>query len=166
MEKTENSLYNQVAIGATAGFIGQYIGDFIYNLIENEGYSIEIRSKESSYVAGIVSGGAVAVFNNKLSLLQSVALSVGIFYLVYDSTDHLLGGEGMRNSNFLKEYIFDVIVIYFLVLLQNIFFDLFFPNTNREEAEFSDEVVITLITGIIVNTYYDFKKIIRNTKRN
>lgn len=163
---SNNSTYKEIATGAIAGFIGQYIGDFIYNIIENEGYSIEIRSNESSYIAGIVSGGAVAIFNNKLSTFQSVVLSVGLFYLVFDSVDQLFGNNGMRNSNFIKEFIIDVVVIYILVLIQNTFFDKFLPNFNQNEEEFSDEVVVTLITGIIINTYYDFKKIINKRKNS
>lgn len=157
----KNNLYKEISVGIVAGFIGQYVGDVIYNFLENKGYSYEIRSTDSLYIAGIVSGGAVAVFNNKLPLFSSVLLSVGMFYAIYDTTDKLLGGKGMNEKNLLKEFIFDAIFIYILVALQNTFIDLFFPNLdNNSNTLFSDEIIITLITGIIINSYYDIKKIV------
>lgn len=160
----KNNLYKEIAVGIVAGFIGQYIGDVIYNFIENKGYSYEIRSTDSLYIAGVISGGAVAVFNNKLPLFSSVVLSVGMFYVVFDASDKLLGGKGMSEKNLLKEFIFDAIVVYILIMLQNTFIDLFFPNLeNNNNTLFSDEIIITLITGIIINSYYDVKKIIQET---
>lgn len=158
----KNNLYKEIAVGIVAGFIGQYIGDVIYNFIENKGYSYEIRSTDSLYIAGVISGGAVAVFNNKLPLFSSVVLSVGMFYVVFDACDKLMGGKGMSEKNLLKEFIFDAIVVYILIMLQNTFIDLFFPNLeNDNNTLFSDEIIITLITGIIINSYYDIKKIIQ-----
>lgn len=160
----KNNLYKEISVGIVAGFIGQYIGDVIYNFLENKGYSYEIRSTDSLYIAGIISGGAVAVFNNKLPLFSSVVLSVGMFYVVFDASDKLMGGKGMSEKNLLKEFIFDSIVVYILIMLQNTFIDLFFPSLeNNNNTLFSDEIIITLITGIIINSYYDIKKIIQET---
>lgn len=160
-DNKNDNLYKEISVGIVAGFIGQYVGDVIYNFLENKGYSYEIRSTDSLYIAGIVSGGAVSVFNNKLPLFSSVLLSVGMFYAIYDATDKLLGGKGMSEKNLLKEFIFDTIFIYILVVLQNTFVDLFFPNLdNNSNTLFSDEIIITLITGIIINSYYDIKKIV------
>lgn len=160
----KNNLYKEISVGIAAGFIGQYIGDVIYNFLENKGYSYEIRSTDSLYIAGIISGGAVAVFNNKLPLFSSVVLSVGMFYVVFDASDKLMGGKGMNEKNLLKEFIFDAIVVYILIMLQNTFIDLFFPDLeNNNNTLFSDEIIITLITGIIINSYYDIKKIIQET---
>lgn len=160
----KNNLYKEIAVGIVAGFIGQYIGDVIYNFLENKGYSYEIRSTDSLYIAGIISVGAVAVVNNKLPLFSSVVLSVGMFYVVFDASDKLMGGKGMSEKNLLKEFIFDAIVVYILIMLQNTFIDLFFPDLeNNNNTLFSDEIIITLITGIIINSYYDIKKIIQET---
>lgn len=160
-DNKNDNLYKEISVGIVAGFIGQYVGDVIYNFLENKGYSYEIRSTDSLYIAGIVSGGAVSVFNNKLPLFSSVLLSVGMFYAIYDATDKLLGGKGMSEKNLLKEFIFDTIFIYILVVLQNTLVDLFFPNLdNNSNTLFSDEIIITLITGIIINSYYDIKKIV------
>ncbi len=165
-EKNQKNLYNDIAIGATAGFIGQYIGDVLYNAIENKGYFWEIRSEDSLYIAGVVSGGAVAIFNEKLSLFSSVVLSVGLFYLVFDASDQLLGGKGMREANLIREFIFDVIIIYILVAFQNKFIELFFPHLNENSDNlFADEVIVTLVTGIIINAYYDIKNIIRQKNK-
>lgn len=161
MEK--ENIFQEASIGAIAGFIGQYIGDVIYSLIENKGYSIEIRSEESLYIAGVASGAISQVYSDKLDLLSSVALSVGLFYMIYDVSDQLLGGEGMRRRNYIKDFLIDVFIIYILVCFQNTFFDLFFPNRNDENILFFDDQVITiLITNIIINTYYDIKKLVGN----
>ena len=163
MTINKNNIFQEASIGAIAGFVGQYIGDLIYSLIENKGYSIEIRSEESLYIAGIVSGSISNIYGEKFDLLSSVALSVGIFYMIYDVSDQILGGDGMRNRNYLKDYLIDVFIIYILVLFQNIFLELFFPRrSNEENTFFDDEVITILITNVIINTYYDIKKLIGN----
>ncbi len=162
-EKSNNSLYTKIAVGISAGFIGQYIGDVIYNFLENKGYTYEIRSEMSLYLAGIISGGVAAIFDDEIPLFQSVLLSVGIFYLVFDASDQFLGGDGMSKKIFLKEFIVDAIIIYILVTFQNTFIDLFLPNVNSNtNTLFDDEIILTLISGIIINSYYDVKKIITN----
>ena len=83
--------------------------------------------------------------------------------MIYDVSDQLLGGEGMRRRNYIKDFLIDVFIIYILVCFQNTFFDLFFPNRNDENVLFFDDQVITiLITNIIINTYYDIKKLVGN----
>lgn len=165
-KESKDNLYSEIAVGVSAGFIGQYIGDVIYNFLEDKGYTYEIRSTESLYLAGIVSGGVSAIYNEKLSLFSSVLLSVGVFYLVFDASDQLLGGDGMSKKLLLKEFIVDSIIIYILIILQNTFIDLFIgKNINSENNLFSDEIIITLITGIIINSYYDVKKIVSERKK-
>ena len=69
----------------------------------------------------------------------------------------------MRRRNYIKDFLIDVFIIYILVCFQNTFFDLFFPNRNDENVLFFDDQVITiLITNIIINTYYDIKKLVGN----
>lgn len=144
-----------IAVGATAGFIGQYLGDQIYNFV-TKSRELQFSSNINSYIAGIISGAAVGALSINLNLFQSTVLSVGLFYAIFEGFKVFTGEKLKVDSELLKAFVEDIVVVYILLVIEN---ELFPEQEKPEEAIFEEELISNIVSGIIVNAYYSFKRL-------
>ena len=141
------------SLGATTNFFGQFIAISLFNEIETDEPKSFVMS---TFISAIVAGGFLETINDKIdSLLAQTALAVGLNHCVLDVVDRMLGGEGLNHETFIEDYIFDTIIVYYIVLVVNQIYKLLYIKTDREE--FGGKVLGFLPLSIAINMYYNYR---------
>lgn len=156
---TLNDDIKYAAAGATAGFIGQYIGDQIVIYIKKDRRPLSMRSRASGYIAAITSGAIAGFYINKIVLLNRVIISVGAYYSVFFILEELVYGFKNSGIDILKDFIEDIFVIYLILLFEEeLFGDIIESLKSENEVIFEEEVISTLVTSIATYGYQAYKK--------
>lgn len=146
-------MMEKFAIGATTNFFGEYIALLLYNHLVEEDQPVFTTSV---FISTIIAGGFLETVKNKInSLLAQTALAVGLNHSLIDVVDRLMGGEGLDHETFLENYIFDTIIVYYIVIILNKVFEMLYRKTKDES--FGAKVIGNLPLSIAINTYFNFR---------
>ena len=147
-------IYKRFVTGATANFFGEYLSQALFNYLENQ--PINSNLKTSSYIAAIISGGfANTIFPRIKSLLGKTVLITGLTRSLVDQIDRLLGGEGLNHETYLEDFIFDVIIIYYIALVFTKIGELI-RNKNKESS-WDAKIISNLPLSIAINMYLNYR---------
>ncbi len=141
-------------VGAVAGLIGTYIGDVVnYTFFDktNKVFT-NLKAYYGNVIAGFFSGAVLAKTTNIfLGVVAAVGINKGVTYVINEYC-------GIENRNLLRDFIFDTILIYYLVLLIKRILDLLGVEESEEEIIGIEEIVTTAT----INIYFVFKRNIRS----
>lgn len=143
--------FESFAVGSTSNFFGQYIADEITNMISNNKTEIDITSTD--YIGSIISGGFLNI--SGASGFSRSVLAIGLTYSIRFAISKLRNEEYKDAKTLLEDFIFDSILVYFIIRIIATIFS--FLNVD-ENSSFSERVLRNLIDSIVINVVLDFKK--------
>lgn len=146
-------MIKRFAIGATSNFFGEYIALLLYNHLEQEE---QPRFTISVFISTIIAGGFLGTITYKIdSLLAKTALAVGLTHSLIDVIDRMMGGTGLNHETFIEDFIFDTIIVFYIVLIITKIYEMLYKKTKNED--FSVKVLGILPLSIAINTYYNYR---------
>lgn len=148
-----------LSAGIVSGFIGQFIGDFIIGILLNN-EEVVIQTEDEGYIAAIIGGGVVAAVSPNLDDFKSVLLSVGLYYVIFQSLLEASGKEILSQDDLLREFLIDVIIVYIIIKFKNEFIYFFIPQkeNKKDDSDFGSIVLYSLVSSIVVTMYYTLKR--------
>lgn len=150
MTSIESSI-RKFELGAVSSFIGSAIGDVIDQFRTSQFGRLDLGS--SDYISSVIAGAFAAPLIPKVSTLEGVVLSVGLNKALFDVIDRFRGGSGNDYSNLIRDFIFDSIIIYYLILILNQIIELIQGEEDEE-----DSVLEAVVISAVVNIYYTMKR--------
>lgn len=165
---TPKELMVDFSSGAIIGFVSQYIGFVIVNIIQNDQNIFYVGEKTKEYLAGISAGVVGSIFADNLNTVQTVLLTTGVYAGVNRSVGEILDPNTVINEDqFLKDYIIDVILVTIIVTIYNIYRDTFRPPWKRRKIsheDFGGRLYENFNTGFIVTVYFAIRQFLRESQ--
>lgn len=153
------------------GAVTSYIATFISQAIEKEFFDNEIVIDigESIYLSTTIAGAFSAIIISKTSLFQGVVAAVALNKALRAVLESCLKGKKIDEEKLLRDFIFDSILVFYIVLLLKRILTIFdngqCNDSNEEldnEYDNNNNQTSTLLTdtivSIVINLYYVFKK--------
>lgn len=83
------------------------------------------------------------------------ALTVGLMHATIDVVDRMMGGDGFNHETFIEDYIFDTIIVFYIVIIINKIYELLYIRT--ENKKFDAKIIGSLPLSIAINMYYNYR---------
>lgn len=150
-----SSILHEAEYGAIGGFIGQFLGDAIEKNIIRKSNERTIDITSSGYISAIIAVFFAGIVLTKTSFFNGVVFAVGLNKVTFDTIDRMYGNEGLEHKTIIRDFIFDAIAIYYLILILKEIVDI----GESEDAKFLSGILVSLV----VNVYYSIKRLQSNT---
>lgn len=139
-------------LGAVTSFIARYFADVFHEVFIDNNYKIDIGS--TPYIASTIAGGFAATIIAKTNLFAGVVAAVGLYKVVYAALSCYLGEKELSETLVLKDFIFDSIMVYYVVLTIKAIINMINP---REDSSPDSNIITDLIIAVSVQIYYKVK---------
>lgn len=133
--------------GVISNFYGKYIAGEIAKLLQ-----VEEKITPSEYLNSTLAGGFANVLKQQ-GLSKSI-LAVGLYYVIQDAIAKLKKERYYDNHRLLYLFLFDSILVYFLVLFVDKLIYLFIDEKPRS---FSQKVLKNTVNNTIINAVLSFR---------
>jgi hypothetical protein len=128
-----------------------------YEVFIDNNYKIEIGS--TPYLSSTIAGAFAANIIAKTNLFTGVVAAVGLYKTIYAALSCYFGEKTLSESIKLKDFIFDSIMVYYVVLTIKAIIKMVDP---REEAS---EILTGIVVSISIQIYYKVKLKITNKNK-
>ena len=88
-------------------------------------------------------------------MLGKTVLITGLTRSLVDQIDRLLGGEGLNHETYLEDFIFDVIIIYYIALIITKIGEMI--SNNNKESSWDETIISNLPLSIAINMYLNYR---------
>lgn len=144
-------------IGAITGMIGTYIGDSVNSAFFDQ--DKEVFSDLKQYYGNVIAGffSAAILVNTTsifLGVMAAVAVNKGITYVINEYF-------GIKTENLLRDFIFDTILIYYIILILKKILEML--DVQESEDEFIG--IEELVTTATINIYFVIKRNLRSNRQ-
>lgn len=145
-----------INVSIVVSYITEYLENVITNILNNEKEIFKVNNDVEDYLVAIIGGALSGIYDGKLNLFQMTVFNVALYYSLYLGIDSLKGEE-INSEDTIKNFIIDIAIIYFLLLI----YDKLFPNNNDDNNMSFEEILRENIPqDLVVSLYYAFKDVL------